>query len=189
LTALFIIGSTTVNNIDSEARNALNQGVWRKWEDFPPSLERLDGFFMAANYTLVDFNLDINLFVVGLEIDIQVGTDLYAFATFGETTKTGFGILIYAGMKVDAYVFVCSLCLSLELQFGMCGELGTDGALINGYGAAIASGGICGATFSEEIKVLASLSSNNGLKINFGGSSQSGNQCIPAVRDGEKCGN
>lgn len=188
LKAVFIIGSTTAGNIDGEARLSLNEGVWKKWMDLPPNLNRLDGFFMAANYTLIDFHLDINLFVVGLEIDIQVGTDLYAFATFGKTTKTGFGVLLYAGMKVDAFVFVCSLCLSLDLQFGMCGELGTAGAMISGFGAAVASGGICGATFSEQIKIQATLSSNTGLKVNFGGSDSQQKQCIPATRSSLKCG-
>lgn len=191
-----LIGATPVSNIDIQHRNLLfasggPTATWKKFNNFPSCLQRIDGIFMAASYSLVDFEVDIDLVVVGIEVAVRVFADMYTFLNFGSNnTNIGFGVAAHASVRVSARVLFCTFCAAAALDVGLAGILSLQsGSNISGFGQATISGSICSLiNFKESIRVGVVLHSQSGLSVKFGSNGPQG-ACIPTMANtGLKCG-
>jgi hypothetical protein len=205
--SFMLMGSTPSSLIAPEHRAMLfasGGGVWRDLNSFPSCLNEITGIFVAYNCSILDFNVDIDLVVVGVEVDVRVGADLYTFLNFGEEIVVGYGLKVYAGVMVKARILFCSVCwqaaigvglgatlsvnvaglLNAASGFDLSAALDSANATVNGYGEIELSGNICSlVSFSEKIKLGIELSTRNGLNVEFGKSGTQG-ACIPNSASG-----
>ena len=184
LEMIFIVGATSINNIDTEAKSIL-RNIWKEWDGFPPSLTRIDGFFMGGNYTLFDIDFSVNILIVGIDVEIRAHADMYVALNFGNVASASFGVHVLVSVKVDAHVLFCSACAGVRAEVGLCGMIGTANSRIEGRGSVEVSGSLsCGPSFSHTVSMNVSLSESDGLKVQLGNSTMqsSSGSCMPPLK-------
>ncbi len=208
--SFLLVGSTPVSNIEAEHRALLFNKVWKDFNSFPSCLNQINGVFMGANMTVVDFNIGLDIVIVSMNLDVFVATDIYSYFTFGsQTIDVGYGLKVKARVIVEGRLLFCSFCMGVEFGVGVHADaqvnvagvinsaVGFDisGLLENvnfravGYGEASLAGSFCSVVrFRETLRMEVILSMREGLSVGLGKSSNSSQTCIPTSRKYPMCG-